>query len=211
MNKRTYNQFCPLAYSLDVIGDRWTLLIVRELMFGPRRYTDLQQGLPGIGTNLLAKRLKDMEAADIISQREGGALTAPLRERCAEQCKKSTDEKCTRACHELLARKFVPTLKVTKEGRATLKVGATNADDEQRVSVLYVKDQDGIRVAGTMLDKAEAPKFVFDVEHGTTKLTPYAIGPDEAVWRGSEVKMSKPTLWHLERRAEEEREAKEEM
>ena len=150
-------------------------------------------------------------AADIISQREGGALTAPLRERCAEQCKKSTDEKCTRACHELLARKFVPTLKVTKEGRATLKVGATNADDEQRVSVLYVKDQDGIRVAGTMIDKAEAPKFVFDVEHGTTKLTPYAIGPDEAVWRGSEVKMSKPTLWHLERRAEEEREAKEEM
>ncbi|MAU09540.1 MAG: transcriptional regulator [Anaerolineaceae bacterium] len=70
MNKRTYNQFCPLAYSLDVIGDRWTLLIVRELMFGPRRYTDLQQGLPGIGTNLLAKRLKDMEAADIISQQK---------------------------------------------------------------------------------------------------------------------------------------------
>lgn len=70
MNKRTYNQFCPLAYSLDVIGDRWTLLIIRELMFGPRRYTDLQQGLPGIGTNLLAKRLKDMEAADIISQQK---------------------------------------------------------------------------------------------------------------------------------------------
>ena len=64
---------------------------------------------------------------------------------------------------------------------------------------------------GGSVAAAGGPKFVFDVEHGTTKLTPYAIGPDEAVWRGSEVKMSKPTLWHLERRAEEEREAKEEM
>jgi DNA-binding HxlR family transcriptional regulator len=58
-----------MAYSLDVVGERWTLLIVRELLFGPRRYTDLLNGLPGIGTNLLAKRLKQMEQADIIRQR----------------------------------------------------------------------------------------------------------------------------------------------
>ena len=97
--------------------------------------------------------------------------------------------------------------------RAISREAETAADiiSQREGGALYVKDQDGIRVAGTMIDKAEAPKFVFDVEHGTTKLTPYAIGPDEAVWRGSEVKMSKPTLWHLERRAEEEREAKEEM
>jgi DNA-binding HxlR family transcriptional regulator len=58
-----------MAYSLDVVGERWTLLIVRELLYGPRRYTDLLNGLPGIGTNLLAKRLKEMEQADIIRQR----------------------------------------------------------------------------------------------------------------------------------------------
>lgn len=69
MSKRTYQQFCPLAYTLDVIGERWTLLIVRELMYGPRRYSDLLRGLPGIGTNLLAKRLKELEQEGVIEQR----------------------------------------------------------------------------------------------------------------------------------------------
>ena len=69
MTRRSYHQYCPLAYSLDVVGERWTLLIVRELMLGPRRYTDLLNGLPGIGTNLLATRLKDLEQAGILSQR----------------------------------------------------------------------------------------------------------------------------------------------
>ncbi|MAS37189.1 MAG: transcriptional regulator [Anaerolineaceae bacterium] len=69
MTKRSYHQYCPLAYSLDVIGERWTLLIVRDLLFGPRRYTDLLNGLPGIGTNLLAKRLKELEQSGIIAQR----------------------------------------------------------------------------------------------------------------------------------------------
>jgi DNA-binding HxlR family transcriptional regulator len=69
MSRRTYQQFCPLAYTLDVIGERWTLLLVRELMYGPRRYSDLLRGLPGIGTNLLAKRLKELEKISIIQQR----------------------------------------------------------------------------------------------------------------------------------------------
>jgi len=64
---RTYGQYCALAKALDVVGDRWTLLIVRELLArGPSRYTDLQNGLPGIATNLLADRLRDMEAAGLI-------------------------------------------------------------------------------------------------------------------------------------------------
>jgi DNA-binding HxlR family transcriptional regulator len=69
MSKRSYQQFCPLAYTLDVIGERWTLLIVRELIYGPRRYSDLLRGLPGIGTNLLAKRLKELDEAGVIEQR----------------------------------------------------------------------------------------------------------------------------------------------
>lgn len=69
MTKRNYNQFCPLAYSLDLIGDRWTLLIIREMVYGPRRYKDLLDALPGIGTNLLAARLKELEGAEIIRHR----------------------------------------------------------------------------------------------------------------------------------------------
>ncbi len=57
MKNRSYNQYCGLAYALDIVGERWTLLIVRELIAGPRRFTDLVEGLPGISTNLLSERL----------------------------------------------------------------------------------------------------------------------------------------------------------
>lgn len=64
---RSYQQYCAVAKALDVVGDRWVLLIVRELMTaGPSRYTDLLHGLPGIATNLLADRLRDMEKAGIV-------------------------------------------------------------------------------------------------------------------------------------------------
>ncbi|MFQ5562820.1 MAG: winged helix-turn-helix transcriptional regulator [Parvularculaceae bacterium] len=63
---RTYNQDCVLAYALDLLGERWTLLIVRELFLGPRRFGDLQASLPGIGANLLSKRLKELAEAGLI-------------------------------------------------------------------------------------------------------------------------------------------------
>ncbi|NYE40190.1 winged helix-turn-helix transcriptional regulator [Streptomyces fulvorobeus] len=59
--RRSYDQFCATARALDSVGDRWTLLIVRELLGGPRRYTDLHADLPGVSTDVLASRLKDME------------------------------------------------------------------------------------------------------------------------------------------------------
>jgi DNA-binding HxlR family transcriptional regulator len=65
---RSYGQYCGLARALDVIGDRWTLLIVRELLIGENRYTDLLKGLPGIATNLLASRLEEMEQAGLVSR-----------------------------------------------------------------------------------------------------------------------------------------------
>ena len=68
---RSYHQYCAIAKTLDVIGDRWNLLIVRELLLqGPSRYTDLHQGLPGIATNLLAERLRDLESDGIIAREE---------------------------------------------------------------------------------------------------------------------------------------------
>jgi DNA-binding HxlR family transcriptional regulator len=68
MRKR-YDQYCPVAHALDLVGDRWALLVVRELMHGPKRYTDLAEHLPGIGTNILAARLRDLEAAGIVAKR----------------------------------------------------------------------------------------------------------------------------------------------
>src|SRR5438128_9069956 len=66
---RSYNQYCPGARALDIVGRRWTLLIVRELMFMPKRYTDLLGGLPGIGPNVLADRLREMEALGLVVRR----------------------------------------------------------------------------------------------------------------------------------------------
>ena len=66
MKTRSYNQYCALARGLDVLGERWTLLLIRELLIGPKRYKDLLEGLLGMGTNLLATRLKELEAENII-------------------------------------------------------------------------------------------------------------------------------------------------
>ncbi|MCK1822064.1 winged helix-turn-helix transcriptional regulator [Streptomyces sp. XM83C] len=67
--RRSYDQYCPAARALDAVGDRWTLLIVRELLAGPRRYTDLHADLPGVSTDVLASRLKDMERDGIATRR----------------------------------------------------------------------------------------------------------------------------------------------
>ena len=69
MSNRSYNQYCGLAYALDIVGERWTLLIIRELMAGPRRFTDLLSGLPGISTNLLTDRLKSLEQEEVLVRR----------------------------------------------------------------------------------------------------------------------------------------------
>ena len=63
---KRYGQYCPVAHALDYVGDRWELLIVRELMLGQRRYTDLADALPGIGSNILTSRLRDLESAGIV-------------------------------------------------------------------------------------------------------------------------------------------------
>jgi len=63
---RTYNQDCVLAHALDILGERWTFLILRDLFLGPQRFGDLQAGLAGIGANLLSKRLKELHEAGLI-------------------------------------------------------------------------------------------------------------------------------------------------
>ncbi len=73
--RRTYNQNCPIALGLDILGERWTLLILRELVGGPRRYGDLRAQLPGIATNLLAERLKELQDAGLVDRAD---LPAPI-------------------------------------------------------------------------------------------------------------------------------------
>lgn len=75
-NRKSYRQFCGMARALDRVGERWTLTIVRNLLLGPRRYSDLLAELPGITTNLLAKRLREMTAAGLV---ERTLTAAPLR------------------------------------------------------------------------------------------------------------------------------------
>jgi len=67
---KRFDQYCPIAHALSLVGERWSLLVVRELLRGPKRYTDLAAGLPGIGTNVLATRLRELEAAGVLQRRK---------------------------------------------------------------------------------------------------------------------------------------------
>jgi DNA-binding HxlR family transcriptional regulator len=81
MTSRSYGHYCAVAKTLDVVGERWSLLVVRELLDGPKRYVDLLAGLAGISTDMLATRLKALEEAAIISRR---TLPAPAASKVYE-------------------------------------------------------------------------------------------------------------------------------
>jgi DNA-binding HxlR family transcriptional regulator len=69
ISERSYKQYCGVARALDLVGERWALLVVRELALGPKRFTDLRQGLPGIATNVLSLRLRQMERDGVVTRR----------------------------------------------------------------------------------------------------------------------------------------------
>ncbi|WP_434739429.1 winged helix-turn-helix transcriptional regulator [Micromonospora sp. SH-82] len=66
---RSYRDLCGIARALDVVGERWALLVVRELLFGPKRFADLHRGLPGMSQNVLTQRLRDLEDSDVLVRR----------------------------------------------------------------------------------------------------------------------------------------------
>jgi len=72
-----YGQYCPISHALDVIGERWTLLVVRDLLTGTTRFNDLARGLPGLSRSLLAKRLRQLERAGIVEHLDGSYLLTP--------------------------------------------------------------------------------------------------------------------------------------
>lgn len=73
MNRRSYGQYCSLARALDIVGERWTLLIVRDLLLGPKRFSDLLGGLPGIGRNLLTSRLRHLEREGLVTRQRSSS------------------------------------------------------------------------------------------------------------------------------------------
>lgn len=73
---RSYADACGIARALDVVGERWAILVVRELLLGPRRFADLRTGLPNISSNLLADRLRELTERDVLQRRKLGAPAA---------------------------------------------------------------------------------------------------------------------------------------
>ncbi len=71
-DRRSYDDPCGIARALDVVGERWALLVVRELLLGPKRYTDLARGLPGSSPTVLSQRLRDLEAAGVVTRATAG-------------------------------------------------------------------------------------------------------------------------------------------
>ena len=79
--KRTYGDRCGVARALDIVGERWALLVVRELLLGPKRFTDLRAGLPHVGPDILAQRLRELEASGVLRR---GTLPPPAGSRIYE-------------------------------------------------------------------------------------------------------------------------------
>jgi DNA-binding HxlR family transcriptional regulator len=79
--KRTYGDRCGVARALDIVGERWALLVVRELLLGPKRFTDLRAGLPHVGPDVLAQRLRDLEQSGVVRR---GSLPPPAGSRIYE-------------------------------------------------------------------------------------------------------------------------------
>jgi DNA-binding HxlR family transcriptional regulator len=69
---QTYAQYCPISRALDVLGERWNLLIVRDLLVGSTRFNEIARGLPGLSRGLLSRRLRQLEAAGVVERRDGG-------------------------------------------------------------------------------------------------------------------------------------------
>src|SRR3954449_5481225 len=70
LSRRTYEDACAAAHALDLVGDRWALLVMRELMLGPKRFSDLRASLPGISANVLTQRLEGLETAGVLVKRK---------------------------------------------------------------------------------------------------------------------------------------------
>jgi DNA-binding HxlR family transcriptional regulator len=196
---RLYKQHCALAHALDLVGERWTLLIVRELLAGPLRYSDLMDGLVTAPTNLLAKRLKEMASIGLVTQRR---LPRPANSVTVYEL---TDLGANLGASVVeLARWGMRTLPATREGRSFQShwlVLALEARFEPRAAAGVTEsyefriDEDDLvhfKVSGgdgvAHIGAASSPAVVITADADTfLELTAETITPLEAIGRGARI------------------------
>ena len=178
---RRYGQYCGLARSLEIVGDRWNLLIVRQLLIAPARYRDLVAGLPGIATNLLADRLRELESAGVGERRLGDGSTveyaltawgAELREPIEGLIRWSTPlmvrgPEGDTFRHEWLTLAIPALLAARVKVRATLSIGLTGEDMALQLNAsrtgFTVGPPDGRALAATL---RAAPEYILGLAAG---------------------------------------------
>ncbi|MEU6948187.1 helix-turn-helix domain-containing protein [Streptomyces sp. NPDC046316] len=160
--RRSYDQYCASARALDIVGDRWTLLIVRELLAGPRRYTDLHADLPGVSTDMLAGRLKDMEGTELVTRRR---LPPPVSAYVYELTPRG--------------RELLPVLRALAEWGAPVldEPRPTDAVRAHWFAIPLLRALEGV-VTGVM--QVTLDEGVFHVRVGGDGAVSYADGPAEA-------------------------------
>lgn len=198
MSRREYGQFCGLARALEIVGERWALLIVRDLLVGPRRYTDLRNGLPRIPTNILAARLKEMEKAGVVHRRllprPAGSIVYELTEygRGLEEAVLSLGRWGARSLGEPRPDEEVTSDSMVMALRSTFHPEAANritAGYELRMGdvVIHAIVHDGqARISEGGLPK---PDLVIETGPAIGRLLAREVSPADAVARG-EVKLT---------------------
>jgi DNA-binding HxlR family transcriptional regulator len=186
VSTKSYQQYCGIAAALDRVGDRWTLLILRELSFGQQRFTDLRTALPGIASNLLTERLRDLEDSGLVEQRE---LPAPA----ARTVYVLTDDGRTIVpVLRALARFGLPFLGDPVEGKVRPRTAvygglgalfdpAAGAGVDLRIKLLLDGEELWLEVrAGRIVrpDRSAAPDLTFS--GSAAALVEYCRGADEA-------------------------------
>jgi DNA-binding HxlR family transcriptional regulator len=181
--KRSYGDPCGIARGLDVVGERWALLVVRELVLGPKRFTDLRTHLPGIATDVLSQRLRQLEAAGVL---RSTTLRSPASGRAYELTERGRDlepvlhalgrwgsrEGFEAARHEMTVDAFAVALATVFDPRA--------ADDLEATVVL---DLDGDRVVAHVHDQ-ELDVFRGETEQPDVRIETSIAAFREVLWRG---------------------------
>lgn len=194
MAKRDYGQFCGLAHALDIVGERWALLIVRDLLVSPKRFTDIKRGLPRIPSNILSSRLKELEGAGVIERRvlprPDGSVVYELTDygQELEHIVLALGRWGARTLGEPGPQDVVTVDSLIVAMRSTFRPEAARGDDvsyELHVGevVLHIRIENGaLRVAeGTLPD----PDLVIETGPAIRALMAAELGPAQAIADGS--------------------------
>jgi putative sterol carrier protein len=146
--KRSYDDPCGLARALDLVGERWALLVVRELLLGPKRFTDLRRGLPTASQNVLAQRLRELELAGVLRRRDLGPVIGALARWGSRAPLTSTRELSADALMLAMRTTFDPAAADSMRGRYELRL------DEDRFRIDVADGQ--LEVARGAADRPDA-------------------------------------------------------